>query len=119
MLTAEGKLEPDLALDWTYTREVKTWTVTIRKDVFFHSGQPVTADDVRYSLMEIINVTPHTVTQKMGNIAVFAEDCLEMRFEQDDDGFLKKIWKIPIIRKPRHDEAAEPRPSRRLRSIQI
>lgn len=105
-LTADGNLEPDLALSWTYTRETRTWTVTIRKDAFFHSGRPVTVEDVHYSMLEITkSATPNIFAEEIRSISILAEDRLEIVLKQDDDAFLKKIWEIPIVPKPCRDEA--------------
>ncbi|MGV9768229.1 ABC transporter substrate-binding protein [Microbacterium sp. NPDC003461] len=46
----EGGFEPALATDWTVSDDGLTYTFTIRDDVAFHSGSPLTMDDVVWSL---------------------------------------------------------------------
>lgn len=107
VLTSDGRLEPDLALDWAYAPHSKTWTVTIRKDVFFHSGQPVTVDDVDYSLTELTKrAYPHIFASKLVSISISTEDRLDIVLKEDDEEFLKRIWQIPIIPKPRQGDPA-------------
>jgi ABC-type transport system substrate-binding protein len=43
----------------TVSADGKTWTVTLRKGVDFSNGMPVTADDVKYSIMRTLD--PHLV----------------------------------------------------------
>lgn len=42
----DGSLEPDVAESWEATSDAKTWRFKIRSGMTFHSGKPVTADDV-------------------------------------------------------------------------
>ena len=46
---AKGELAPLLAEKWKVTDGGRTWTFNLRKDVTFHSGEPFTAEDVRYT----------------------------------------------------------------------
>ena len=39
-------LRPQLATSWKATREARTWTFNLRRNVRFHNGQRMTADDV-------------------------------------------------------------------------
>ena len=41
---------PDLAEHWTVSSDGKTWTFSLRQDAKFSNGDPVTADDVVWSL---------------------------------------------------------------------
>ena len=41
---------PHLATDWTVSPDGLTYTLTIRQDVKFHDGSPMTVDDVLFSL---------------------------------------------------------------------
>lgn len=45
----QTKIEPLLATNWS-NPDTSTWTFTLRKDVKFHSGKAMTADDVKFSL---------------------------------------------------------------------
>src|SRR5213076_1105189 len=42
-------LKPVLATSWTPNSKADVWTFKIRQGVKFHSGQPLTADDVVYT----------------------------------------------------------------------
>ncbi|MEB8386967.1 ABC transporter substrate-binding protein [Rhodobacteraceae bacterium KMM 6894] len=42
----DGSAEPDVAESWEATPDAKTWRFKIRQGMTFHSGKPVTLDDV-------------------------------------------------------------------------
>ena len=42
--------QPDLAQSWTSSADGTTWTFTIRDDAVWQDGEPVTADDVVYTI---------------------------------------------------------------------
>jgi peptide/nickel transport system substrate-binding protein len=45
-----GTIVPDLAERWSVDKAGKTWTVDLRDDAYWHDGQPVTADDVLFTI---------------------------------------------------------------------
>ena len=45
-----GTIQPDLAKAWTISKDGRTWTFDLRDDVRWHDGQPVTADDVVFTI---------------------------------------------------------------------
>ena len=44
-----GLITPSLAESWTESKDHLTYTFVLRKGVRFHNGEPVTAEDVKYS----------------------------------------------------------------------
>jgi peptide/nickel transport system substrate-binding protein len=46
---------PELATAWVESPDHKTWTYTIRSDVKWSDGVPLTADDVAYTINRVIN----------------------------------------------------------------
>ena len=45
--------EPDLAASWEVADGSRTWTFTLREDVRWHDGRPVTADDVAFTVLSL------------------------------------------------------------------
>ena len=45
-----GEFVPELATDWSVADDGTTWTMHIRDDAVFHDGEPVTAEDVAFSI---------------------------------------------------------------------
>ncbi len=51
--TGYGTSGPALAEDWSLDPDDVTWTFNLRRDVNFHNGDPVTAEDVRFSILRL------------------------------------------------------------------
>jgi peptide/nickel transport system substrate-binding protein len=49
----DGTLVPDLAERWSVDKTGRTWTVDLRDDARWHDGQPVTADDVLFTIQTL------------------------------------------------------------------
>ena len=49
-VTQATEFVPKLATEWSVADDGLTWTMTIRDDAVFHDGEPVTAEDVAYSI---------------------------------------------------------------------
>ncbi len=49
-ITAEGEYVGELAETWEVSDDGLTWTMSIRDDATFHDGEPVTAEDVAFSI---------------------------------------------------------------------
>lgn len=52
---AQTKLIPGLAESWRVL-DAKTWEFTLRRDVKFHDGSPLTAEDVAFSLQRPLSI---------------------------------------------------------------
>jgi peptide/nickel transport system substrate-binding protein len=49
-VNSAGEYVPALATEWSSSEDGLTWTMTIRDDATFHDGEPVTAEDVVFSM---------------------------------------------------------------------
>ncbi len=49
-VTPSGEYVPELASDWSVSDDGLTWTMTIVDGATFHDGEPLTAEDVAYSI---------------------------------------------------------------------
>lgn len=52
-----GKTEPALAQSWTQSIDPLVWVFTLRPDVKFHEGEPLTSEDVVFSLNRALATT--------------------------------------------------------------
>jgi peptide/nickel transport system substrate-binding protein len=55
--TPDGKVVGDLSSEYTISPDGKTYTFTLRDDINFHDGEPVTTDDVEFTIERIQNPT--------------------------------------------------------------
>ncbi|MFG1311764.1 ABC transporter substrate-binding protein [Xanthobacter tagetidis] len=60
---ATGKYQPQLATSWTWV-DPQTLDLTIRKGVTFHNGDPLTADDVVFTLNWAVSPEAKVVTKQ-------------------------------------------------------
>lgn len=44
-----NEIKPVLAESWTHSDDYRTWTVTLRNDVYWHDGTKMTANDIKFS----------------------------------------------------------------------
>jgi ABC-type transport system substrate-binding protein len=63
-------LQKDLAQDYSISDDGKVYTFTLRKDVTFHNGRTLNADDVKYSLERTVN--PKTQSPGAGFFSAIA-----------------------------------------------
>lgn len=56
-ITEDGKLSPDTgaATKWERSADGMTWTFWLRDTIKFHNGDPLTAEDVKFSLEKMID----------------------------------------------------------------
>ncbi len=61
-----GNLEAALAISWTQTINPLVWSFQLRKHITFHDGQPLTAEDVVFSLKRALSPTSDLRTRLQG-----------------------------------------------------
>ncbi|WP_435230774.1 ABC transporter substrate-binding protein [Pseudopelagicola sp. nBUS_20] len=77
-LNLDAGYQADLAESWIVSEDGKTITFTIRDDVSFQSGNPVTAADVEFSLRRVVilNKTPSFILTQFGFTADNANETI-------------------------------------------
>ncbi len=53
--TPEGKLDTDLAQSWSVSDDELTYTFTLKPNLYFHDGQPLTTADIAYTIEKILD----------------------------------------------------------------
>lgn len=113
LVTLDSNLEvvPDLAERWDVDETGTVYTFYLRKDALFHNGQPVTAEDVRYSLEracdpkrgsvqraqsyldDIVGVMERTLGQadSIGGLQVLDDYTLQITIDAPKPYFLSKL----------------------------
>lgn len=77
-----GTLVADLAESWRVEEDRKTYTVTLKKDVRWHDGQPFTSKDVTYTIGAIQNPEARSpLFSSWRGIKVTAPSTHEVKFE--------------------------------------
>lgn len=79
-----GELSGDLAESWTVSPDGLTFTFKLKKDAFFATGKPVTAEDVVFSFQRVVllNKTPGFILTQFG----FSKDNVADTIRAVDEG---------------------------------
>ncbi|MBE7385575.1 MAG: ABC transporter substrate-binding protein [Leptolyngbya sp. SIO1E4] len=97
---ADLNIVNDLATDYTISEDGLTWTVTLRDDVVFSDGEPLTAADVAYTFNqagESGGLTDVTVLEE----AVAVDDTtVELRLAEPQSTFVNRLITLGIV--PEH-----------------
>jgi peptide/nickel transport system substrate-binding protein len=120
-LSEGGTLVPDVAESITLSDDGRTYSVTLRKDVRFHDGTPLTAQDVAYTIELIQNPdlkSPLRGTWNNVSVNVLGEYDLEIALEETYAPFIENftlgimprhIWQeLPIEQLPFSQYNTEP-----------
>lgn len=89
---SNARLLPGIATAWTISDEGRVFTFKIREGVTFHSGNPLTAHDVAYSLQRVVKLklAPSFILTQFGinadnaDARIQAPDATTLRFEISD-----------------------------------
>ncbi|KRC65827.1 hypothetical protein ASE12_14315 [Aeromicrobium sp. Root236] len=73
--------QPLVAKSWKQSDDLRTLTLTLRDDVVFHSGRPLTSADVKYSLEQA------AIPENLSQLAGVAQSIASMR-PTDDHGLV-------------------------------
>jgi peptide/nickel transport system substrate-binding protein len=62
----DGKLVPDLAASYTISPDGRTYTFTLRDNIFFHDGEPITTEDIEFTIQKIQDSTVKSQNDQFG-----------------------------------------------------
>jgi peptide/nickel transport system substrate-binding protein len=97
-------LVPSLATSWKQLDPV-TWEFKLRKDVRFHDGKPLTAEDVKFTFDRIMDVKTYRSEMKslfhlLKEVAVPDPYTVKFHFTQPFSSFVRHLVLVPIV--PKH-----------------
>lgn len=98
----DGTLSPHLATKWEVSQDGLTYTFTLRNDVKFHNGKPLTADDVVFSMERLLTVKQGYAYLFTGRVkAVTAPDKSTVKFElaKPFGPFLATLTRLYVLNK--------------------
>lgn len=99
-----GKTVPSLATEWKVADDNVTWTFTIRQNVKFHDGTPMTVEDVKYSLERILDqaiASPRRgqFAATIDSVAVEGTDKVIVKLKAPNAGFLASLGNAYVVPK--------------------
>lgn len=107
---ADLELEGDLATDWSVSDDGLTWTVTIRDDVVFSDGEPLTASDVAYTFETAATSGGLVDLQGFDGADVVDDTTVELRLSDPRSTFVNQLATVGIVPEHLHGDgyAREP-----------
>ena len=94
--------EPSLAISWTALNDT-TWEFKLRKGVRFHNGDPLTAEDVKYSFDRVLD--PQKKSPQYGNVRFIKEvrivnpDTVHIVTDKPSPLLLERLVFFPVVPK--------------------
>ena len=85
-----GEVEPKLAISWEANETNDEWTFKLRDDVYFHNGDHMTAEDVKFTYMHTANLG-----DTINVVRTFAAGAYAESVEVIDEYTLKFVLKQP------------------------
>src|SRR5262245_55709886 len=73
---------PSLAESWSMSKDGRTWEFVLRKNARFHNGDPVTADDVKFSFERYRGAAAPLLKERVRDVQVV--DAGRVRFHLKD-----------------------------------
>lgn len=86
-----GNIDPELANKWESNDEMTEWTFYLEKDVKFHNGDPMTAEDVKFTYLYAANLDGATNVVKSFTAGSYAKEVVVI-----DDYTIKFVLKNPM-----------------------
>lgn len=107
----QNKIVPDLASTWT-NPDSKTWLFTLKSGIKFHDGHTMTANDVKYSINQVIANNPDfagTFTDTIASVDVVNDNQVKITTTQPDPVLLNKLAFLYVIdaNLPKGDEPSQ------------
>lgn len=84
-LESDGTITGLLATDWEISDDGLTYTFTLQEGVNFHNGEALTADDVVFSLNNVVNNPDHpftTTLQPIESVTAIDDTTVEVQLSQ-------------------------------------
>ncbi|XPS84311.1 peptide ABC transporter, periplasmic peptide-binding protein [Desulfosarcina variabilis str. Montpellier] len=102
LLTRDDELNivNDLAVSRVMSADGLAWTITIRSDVTFSDGRPLTAEDVAFTFNQAATKGGKADLSRLERAVATAPDTVELRLKRPDSTFINRLITLGIV--PRH-----------------
>lgn len=101
---SSANLINDLATNYTVSSDGLKWTVTIRDDVIFHDGVPLTAKDVAFTFNTAADASGSVDLSMLEKAAAIEDYTVEFDLNDPQATFINKLAVIGIVPEHAYDE---------------
>ena len=98
----EGAPKPHLAESWTISEDGLTWAFKIRSGVKFHNGDPLTAEDVKFSLERLMTIGEgyaYLFSGKVESVAAPDAQTVTVKLKKPFGPFLSILYRLYVVNK--------------------
>jgi peptide/nickel transport system substrate-binding protein len=107
---ADLRTKPDLATDWALSGDRLTWTVTIRDDVRFSDGTPLTAEDVAFTFRQAATTAGLADLTVLESARAVGARTVALKLKEPRITFAESLHTLGIVPAARYGEGYAERP---------
>lgn len=99
-IDADGSVKPLIATSWVSSDGAKIWDFTIRSNVKFHNGQPLTPQDIVWSYQHVAAETKspvRTYISKVESVEALGNDKVRFKLTEPYSPFDRQVSLISIL----------------------
>jgi peptide/nickel transport system substrate-binding protein len=99
-------IEPYLAKSWEASDDLKVWTFTLQENAVWHDGQPITAEDVKFTFERILDPDEGATNRRdlagVESIEVIDEHTFKVTLKETDAFFADRLSLGGLEPLPKH-----------------
>ena len=102
LINADGSVSPNIAESWTIEKDATVWTFKIRTGMKFHNGDPVTAEDVRWTFQHIFDSAKSPVKRyfkAVASVELVGDDSVRFTISTPFATFDRQVSLVSIVSK--------------------
>lgn len=104
--TTDGDVTPAVASDYTISDDAKTYTFTLRDGITFQDGNPVTVEDIKYSLERSAEMDGESsALSVISDIKIVDDKTIELTLSEANSEFIYNLT-IAILEQANDAEQA-------------
>jgi len=99
---SEGNPQPHVATRWEVSEDGLIWTFYLRDDVLFHNGDPLTAEDVKFSMDRLLTIGEgyaYLFLDRVEATEVVDPHTVQFRLSKPFGPFLSTLYRLYILNK--------------------
>jgi len=93
----DGTIVPSVAQSWDVSDDGRTWTFHLAKGLKFHGGDPITSEDVKFSLERAAATPGEEVRTSLQGASVETVDDFTVKLTTDNLHMYSDVANLPII----------------------
>ena len=109
-----GAIVPAVAEDYSISDDGLTYTFTIRSGIKFHNGNPVTAEDVKYSIEKSAGITGETsliaAFSNIESVSCDGDNVVSIKLKEEDYDFPAYVANMNACIIPKDNDKADTAP---------